>query len=72
VNVLLTREIFYRTYEFISNRRLSEDSKLELFKVSLQSVVDLNNSDFGKGSAIQKVINQDTISQQEDADSEDQ
>jgi hypothetical protein len=62
----LTREIFYRTCEFISNSRLSEDSKLELFKVSLQSVVDINNSDFGTGPAIQKDINQHTESQLED------
>jgi hypothetical protein len=66
VNVLLTREIFYRTCEFISNSRLSEDSKLALFKVSLQSVVDLNNSDFGTGSAIQKTISQDKESPLED------
>ncbi|MFT6910535.1 MAG: hypothetical protein ACJAS1_007267, partial [Oleiphilaceae bacterium] len=62
---------FYRTCEFISNSRLSEDSKLALFKVSLQSVVDLNNSDFGTGSAIQKTISQDKESPLEETDDSD-
>ena len=53
VNVLLTREIFYRTCEFLSNVNLSEDEKLAVFKASLQSVIDLNNTNFGNGSASQ-------------------
>jgi hypothetical protein len=37
----------------------------------LQSVVDLNNSDFGTGSAIQKTISQDKESPLEETDDSD-
>lgn len=42
-NVLLTREILYRTCEFISNSSLSEKEKLDLFIKALDSVTSINN-----------------------------
>lgn len=42
-NVLLTREILYRTCEFISNGDLSEQQKMDVFIKALDSVASINN-----------------------------
>lgn len=41
-NVLLTREILYRTCEFISNSDLSEEKKRDIFVTALKAVTDIN------------------------------
>lgn len=53
VNVLITREIFYRTCEFLANTQLGDEAKLHVFKASLQTIVDLNTTDLGDGTTNQ-------------------
>lgn len=50
VNVLITREIFYRTCEFLANTELKDDDKLKVFTTSLQSIIDLNRTNLGVGT----------------------
>lgn len=50
VNVLITREIFYRTCEFLSNVNLSKEEKVALFNTSLQHIVNINSVNLGKGT----------------------
>jgi hypothetical protein len=53
VNVLITREIFYRTCEFLANANLTGDTKLAVFKASLQSIIALNSKNLGNGTRSQ-------------------
>ena len=71
VNVLITREIFYRTCEFISNANLSDDTKLEVFKASLQSIINLNNTNFGNGSVVQSPVQNNELNPVSNNSSED-
>lgn len=50
VNVMLTREIFYRTCEFSANSNLSDSDKLALFNASLQAIIKINSQNFGNGT----------------------
>ncbi len=56
VNVLLTREIFYRLCELFGNTSLSDDQKVDLFNSTLQSVLQLNENDLGVGSAAETSV----------------
>lgn len=51
VNVLITREIFYRTSEFLVNTQLDDDAKLHVFKTSLESIISLNSGNLGVGTS---------------------
>lgn len=50
VNVLLTREIFFRTCEFLANNSLTDEQALALFNNTLNTIVTINKLDFGRGS----------------------
>jgi len=65
-NVLITRETFYRTCEFISNSNLSDQQKLDLYKQTLKTIADINNQNLGTGttdnSAVQEKFKPNTTS----------
>jgi hypothetical protein len=63
-NVLISREILYRTCEFISNSNLSEEAKIALFNASLQQVTKINRTNLGKGASAQ-TPNQDMAQPEE-------
>mgnify|MGYP006274972887 CR=1 FL=1 len=49
-NVLLTREIFYRTCEMMGNVALSDDAMVDLFGKSLDAIVEINKQNLGTGT----------------------
>jgi len=55
-NVLLTRETFYRTCEFIANNNLTEQQKVTLFNQVLDTVKAINSQSLGTGTASQADI----------------
>ena len=55
-NVLLTRETFYRTCEFIANSRLTEQQKLDLFNNVLDTVKTINSQSLGTGTSSEAAI----------------
>ncbi len=65
VNVLITREIFYRTCEFLANTQLGDEAKLKVFRASLQTIIDINTTDLGSGTNNQS-SEQTSIAQSDD------
>jgi hypothetical protein len=51
VNVLLTREMYYRMCEFFANTNMPDSLKVEIYKTTLQSIVGLNSQNFGTGTS---------------------
>jgi hypothetical protein len=52
-NVLITREMYFRLCEFLSNGTYSKETKVELFKATLKAITLLNKNDLGKGTVDQ-------------------
>lgn len=50
VNVLLTREMYYRMCEFFANTNLSDSLKVQIYDQTLQSILKLNATNFGTGT----------------------
>lgn len=50
VNVLLTRVMFFRMCEFFANTNLPDSMKVEIYKSTVQSVLSLNQQNFGVGT----------------------
>ena len=50
VNVLLTREMYFRMCEFFANTNIQDSLKIEIYKMTLQSIIGINNQNFGTGT----------------------
>ena len=50
VNVLLTREMYFRMCEFFANSNLNDSLKIEIYDRTLKSILQLNSINFGKGT----------------------
>jgi len=51
VNVLITREVLFRTCEFISNAELTAQQQADMFKQALSTVQQINAVNLGDGSS---------------------
>lgn len=62
VNVLLTREMYFRMCEFFANTNISDSLKVEIYKTTLQTIMGINNQNFGTGTSsgakVQGIINE--------------
>lgn len=50
VNVLLTREMYFRMCEFFANSNLPDSMKIKIYNATLASILKLNTTDFGTGT----------------------
>lgn len=57
-NVLITREILYRQCELFGNSNFTDEEKREIFENTLQSLVNINSTDLGAGTAAKDVDSQ--------------
>ena len=65
--VLISREILYRTCELISNLKLTKEQGIDVFKYSIQNIVDLSKTEITSKSGQKNITSSQLVSSVTDA-----